>query len=145
MHTVLDVTHAQEAKAAARAWLARFGDAAAEANPEQLLQFVFLLAAAGHRDAEDWLAKVNRAHPSPAPGLDAMAHGVWAAYHFNRGSAGLALQRNRLARQAVSAAAGQGPLFPMLAELPLQEAGAQRAVRRPPGSGRCPPERHRAR
>jgi len=124
MHTVLDVTHAQEAKAAARAWLARFGDAAAEANPEQLLQFVLLLAAAGHRDAEDWLAKVNRAHPSPAPGLDAMAHGVWAAYHFNRGSAGLALQHNRLARQAVSAAAGRGPLFPMLAELPLQEAGA---------------------
>ena len=124
MHTILDVTHAQEARAAARAWLARFGDAAAEADPGQLLQFVFLLAAAGHREAEGWLTKVNRAHPSPAPGLDALAHGVWAAYHFNRGSVGLALEHNRLARQAVSAAAGQGPLFPMLAELPLQEAGA---------------------
>ena len=124
MRTGLDVTHAQEAKAAARAWLARFGDAAAEANPGQLLEFVFLLAAAGHRDAEDWLTKVNRAHPNPTPGLDAMAHGVWAAYHFNRGSAGLALRHNRLARQAASAAAGQGPLHPMLAELALQEAGA---------------------
>ena len=128
MHIVLDVTHAQEARAAARAWLARFGDAAAEANPGQLLQFVFLLAAAGRREAEDWLTKVNRAHPSPAPGLDALAHGVWAAYHVNRGSAGLALQHNRLARQAVSAAAGQGPLFPMLAELPVQEAGIHALV-----------------
>jgi LuxR family maltose regulon positive regulatory protein len=128
MHTVLDVTHAQEAKTAARAWLARFGDAAAEASPEQLLQFVLLLAAAGHREAEGWLTKVNRAHPSPAPGLDALAHGTWAAYHFNRGSVGLALQHNRLARQAVSAAAGQGPLFPMLTELPLQEAGAHLLV-----------------
>ena len=45
-------------------------------------------------------------------------------YHYNRGSVDLALEHNRLARQAISAAAGQGPLFPMLAELPLQEAGA---------------------
>jgi len=124
MHTILDVTHAQEARAAARAWLARFGDAAAEADPGQLLEFVFLLAAAGHQEAEGWLTKVNRAHPSPAPPLDALAHAVWAAYHFNRGTAGLALEHNRLARQAVSAAAGQGPLFPMLTELPLQECGA---------------------
>ena len=124
MHTVLDVTHAQEARAVARAWLARFGDAAAEADPGQLLQFVLVLAASGQRDAEGWLTKVNQAHPSPAPGLDALAHGVWAAYHLNRGSVGLALQHNELARQAVSAAAGQGPLFPMLAELPMQEAGA---------------------
>ena len=124
MRTILDVTHAHEAKAAARAWLAKFGDAAAEANPEQLLQFVLLLAAAGQREAEGWLTKVNQAHPSPAPGLDALAHGAWAAYHFNRGSADRALEHNRLARQAVSAAAGQGPLFPMLTELPIQEAGA---------------------
>ena len=124
MHTILDVTHAQEAKAVARAWLARFGDAAAEADPEQLLQFVLLLAASGQREAEGWLTKVNQAHPSPAPGLDALAHGVWAAYYLNRGSVDLALEHNRLARQAVSAAAGQGPLFPMLTELPLQEAGA---------------------
>ena len=124
MHTILEFTDAQEAKAVARAWLARFGDAAAEANPEQLLQFVLLLASAGHREAEGWLTKVNQAHPSPAPGLDALAHGVWAAYYLNRGSVDLALEHNRLARQAVDAAAGQGPLFPMLAELPLQEAGA---------------------
>ena len=124
MHSTLEVSHAREANAVARAWLARFGDAAAEANPEQLLQFVLLLAASGHREAESWLTKVNRAHPSPAPGLDALAHGVWAAYYANRGSVDLALEHNRLAREAVSVAAGQGPLFPMLAELPLQEAGA---------------------
>ena len=124
MHITLDVTHAQEAKAAARAWLVKFGDAAADADPEQLLQFVLLLAAGGHQEAEGWLTKVNRAHPSPAPGLDALAHGAWAAYHLNRGSAGLALEHNWLARQAVSVADGLGPLFPMLAELPIQETGA---------------------
>jgi LuxR family maltose regulon positive regulatory protein len=124
MRSILDFTHVQEAKAVARAWLARFGDAAVEASPEQLLQFVLPLASAGQRDPEGWLTKVNQAHPNPAPGLDAMAHSTWAACYLNRGSAGLALEHNRLARQAVSAAAGQGPLFPMLAELPLQEAGA---------------------
>ena len=124
MRTILDVSHAQDARAAARAWLAKFGDTAAEADPEQLLQFVRLLASAGHRDAEGWLTKVNQAHPRPAPRLDALAHGVWAGYYLNRGSAGLALEHNTQARQAVSAAAGQGPLFPMLAELPIQEAGA---------------------
>ena len=124
MLTILEFTDAQQAKAVARAWLARFGDAAAEADPEQLLVFVLLLAASGQREVEGWLAKVNRAHPSPAPGLDALAHGVWAEYHLERGSAGLALEHNRLARQAVSAAAGQGQLFPMLAELPLQTAAA---------------------
>jgi LuxR family maltose regulon positive regulatory protein len=124
MLTILEFTDAQEAKAVARAWLARFGDAAAEADPEQLLQFVFLLAAAGHREAEGWLTKVNQAHPSLPPGVDALAHAVWAAYHYNRGSVDLALGHNRLARQAVDVAAGQGPLFPMLTELPLQEAGA---------------------
>ncbi|MGO8958697.1 MAG: LuxR C-terminal-related transcriptional regulator [Streptosporangiaceae bacterium] len=123
MHTVLDVTHAQEATAVARAWLARFG-AAAEANPEQLLQFVLLLAASGHRDAEDWLHKIDQAHPHPTPGLAAFAHTVWAAYYLNRGSTGLALEHNALARQAVSAAAGDTHLFPMLTEVPIQEAGA---------------------
>ena len=107
-----------------RWWLAKFGDAAAEANPGQLLEFVLPLAASGHQEAEGWLTKVNRAHPSPPPGLDALAHGTWAAYYLNRGSVGLALEHNRLARQAVSAAAGQGPLFPMLTELPIQAAGA---------------------
>ncbi len=106
MHTILDVTHAQEAKAAARAWLANFGDAAAEADPEQLLQLVLLLAASGQRDAEGWLIKVDQAHPRPAPGLDAMTHGVWASYYLNRGSVDLALEHNTLARQALSAAAG---------------------------------------
>ena len=123
MYTILEFTHAQEARAVARAWLARFGDAAVEANPGQLLPFVLLLASAGQGEAEGWLTKVNRANPSPAPGLDALAHGVWAAYHVNRGSVGLALEHNRLARQAADVAAGQGPLFPMLAQLHLQEAG----------------------
>ena len=50
MHTIQDVTHGQEARAAARARLARFGDAAAEADPGQLLEFAFLLAAAGHQE-----------------------------------------------------------------------------------------------
>jgi LuxR family maltose regulon positive regulatory protein len=124
MHTILEITNAQEGKTVARAWLARFGDAAAEASPEQLLEFVLLLASAGQRDAEGWLTKVNQAHPAPPPGLDALAHGTWAAYYNNRGSVDLALEHNRLARQAVSAAAGQGRVFPMLAELPLQEAGS---------------------
>jgi len=124
MYTILEFTNAQEARAVARAWLARFGDAAVEASPGQLLQFVLLLASAGQGEAEGWLTKVNRANPSPPPGLDALAHGVWAAYHVNRGSIGLALEHNRLARQAADVAAGQGPLFPMLAQLPLQEAGA---------------------
>jgi LuxR family maltose regulon positive regulatory protein len=124
MHKVLDVTHAQEATVVARAWLATFGDAAAEARPEQMLPFVLLLAASGHQDAEGWLTKVTQAHPDPPPGLDALAHAAWAAFYLNRGTVGRALEHNRLARQAVSAAAGQGPLFPMLAELPLQEAGA---------------------
>ena len=124
MFTVLEWTDAQEAKAVARAWLAKFGDAAAEASPEQLIQFVLPLASAGHREAEGWLTKVSQAHPRPAPGLAAMAHGTWAAYYNNLGSVDSALEHNRLARQALSAAAGQGPLFPMLAQLPLQEAGA---------------------
>ena len=124
MLTVLEYTNVQEANAVARAWLAKFGDAAAEANPEQLLQVVLPLASSGHREAEGWLTKVNRAHPSPSPGLDALAHGTWAAYYNNLGSVELALEHNRLAREAVSVAVGQGPLFPMLAQLHLQEAGA---------------------
>jgi hypothetical protein len=76
------------------------------------------------REAEGWLTKVNQAHPNPPPGLGALAHGTWAAYYVNRGSVGLSLEHNRLARQAVSDAAGQDPLFPMLAQLHLQEVGA---------------------
>ena len=124
MLTILEFTDAQEARSVARAWLAKFGDAAAEANPGQLLQFVLPLASAGHRDAEGWLTKVSQAHPSPPPGLDALAHGTWTAYYNNRGIVDLALEHNRLARQAADVAAGQGPLFPMLAQLTLQEVGA---------------------
>ena len=144
MHTILDVTHAQEAKAVARAWLARFGDAAAEASPEQLLQFVLVLAASGQRDAEGWLTKVNQAHPSPAPGLDALAHGVWAAYlpqpGQRRSCAGAQQagppggQRRGRAGAAVPDARGAAP------------AGSRSAPagRRPAGCGRRPPARHRA-
>ena len=124
MHTILEFTNAQEGWAVARAWLAKFGDAAAEDNPGQLLEFVLPLASAGHREAEGWLAKVHQAHPALPPGLAALAHGTWAAYYNNLGSVDSALEHNRLARQAAGAAAGQGPLFPMLAQLPLQEAGA---------------------
>jgi LuxR family maltose regulon positive regulatory protein len=124
MRTILDVTHAQEAAMVARAWLARFGDAAAESSPGQLLPFVLLLAASGHPEAESWLRKVGDAHPRPAPHLDAFAQCVWAAYYLNRGSTDRALEHNKLARQALSAAAGNAPLFPMLAELPVQEAAA---------------------
>ena len=123
MHTILEFTNAQEARAVARAWLARFGDAAAEANPGQLLEFVLPLASAGQREAEGWLTKVHQAHPALPPGLDALAHGTWTAYYNNVGSTGAALEHNRLARQAADAAAGQGPLFPMLAQLTLQEVG----------------------
>ena len=123
MHTILEFTNAQEARAVARAWLARFGDAAAEANPGQLLEFVLPLASAGQREAEGWLTKVHQAHPTLPPGLDALAHGTWTAYYNNVGSTGAALEHNRLARQAADAAAGQGPLFPMLAQLTLQEVG----------------------
>ena len=124
MHTILEFTHAQEARAVARAWLARFGDAAAEANPEQLLQFVLLLASAGQREAEGWLTKVNQAHPSPAPGLDALAHGIWAAYYNNGAAPVSRWSTTGWPARRSSAAAGQGPLFPMLAQLPLQEVGA---------------------
>ena len=124
MLTILEFTDAQEARAVARAWLAKFGDAAAEANPGQLLQFVLPLASAGHRDAEGWLTKVSQAHPSLPPALAALAHGTWTAYYNNRGIVDLALEHNRLARQAADVAAGQGPLFPMLAQLTLQEVGA---------------------
>jgi LuxR family transcriptional regulator, maltose regulon positive regulatory protein len=123
MHTILEFTNAQEARAVARAWLARFGDAAAEASPGQMLEFVLPLASAGQREAEGWLTKVNQAHPTLPPGLDALAHGTWTAYYNNVGSTGAALEHNRLARQAADAAAGQGPLFPMLAQLTLQEVG----------------------
>ncbi len=123
MHTILEFTNAQEARAVARAWLAKFGDAATKGNPGQLLEFVLPLASAGHRDAEGWLTKVSQAHPSLPPGLAALAHGTWTAYYNNRGSVDLALEHNRLARQAADVAAGQGPLFPMLAQLTLQEVG----------------------
>src|SRR5271157_1179591 len=123
MHTILEFTNAQEARKVARAWLSKFGDAAAEANPGQLLEFVLPLASAGQREAEGWLTKVNQAHPALPPGLDALAHGTWTAYYNNVGSTGPALEHNRLARQAADAAAGQGPLFPMLAQLTLQEVG----------------------
>ena len=143
MRTVLDVTHAQEAKAAARAWLAKFGDATVEADPEQLLQFVHLLAAAGHREAEDWLTKVDRAHPNPGPGLGAMAHGVWAGYYLNRGSVDLALEHNTLARQAISAAHRAEPAAPDAHRIAHPGGRSAPAGRRPAGSGHRPlPQQH---
>ena len=144
MHTILDVTHAQEARAVARAWLARFGDAAAEADPGQLLQFVLVLAASGQRDAEGWLTKVNQAHPSPAPGLDALAHGVWAAYHLNRGSVGLALRAQRAGPPGGQRRRRAGPAVPDARRAAHPGSRSAPAGRRPSGCGRRPPTRHSA-
>ena len=143
MLTILEFTHAQEAKAVARAWLARFGDAAAEADPEQLLQFVLPLASSGHREAEGWLTKVNQAHPSPAPGLDALAHGTWAAYYLNRGSVDLALEHNEAGPPGGQRRGRAGPAVPdARAAAPAGSrsapAGRRPARLRPPPSSAAP-------
>ena len=115
MHTILEFTNAQEARAVARAWLARSRAAACEARPWQLLEFVLPLASAGQREAEAARMKVHQAHP-------AACHRAWTlrtargrptttTWGVHRGRAGA--QQAALARQAADAAAGQGPLFPM--------------------------------
>ena len=125
MHTILEFTHAQEAKAVARAWLAKFGDAAAEANPEQLLQFVLPLASAGHREAEGWLTKVSQAHPSPAtgPGRPGARHlgGLLPQPGQRRSCAG-AQQAGPPGGRA--SRPGRARCSRCSRELPLQEAGA---------------------
>jgi len=68
---------------------------------------LFVLAAAGQRDAEGWLTKVDRAHPGPAPALGALAHAVWAAYHFNRGAVRIG-QHPQLAHEEHLPQAGRG-------------------------------------
>ena len=120
----LEVGDAQEARAVAREWLARFGEASVETDPEHLLQVVLVLTSYGAREAERWLAALDQAHPDRPPHEDALLHGIWADYLLQRGQADRCLEHNRLARQAVDAAAEQGAVFPRLAELALQEAGA---------------------
>ena len=143
MHTILEFTDAQEARAVARAWLAKFGDAAAEANPGQLLEFVLPLASAGHREAEGWLTKVNQAHPSPAtgPGRPGARHldGLLQQPGQRRSCAGAQQagppggRRRGRAGSAVPDARAADP------------AGSRSAPagRRPPGCGRRPPPRPR--
>ena len=62
--------------------------------------------------------------PEPRPGPGRPGARRLGGLPPQPGQRHLALEHNRLARQAVSATAGQGPLFPMLTELPIQEAGA---------------------
>jgi LuxR family maltose regulon positive regulatory protein len=120
----LEVDDAREAIAVARAWLSRYGDTAPDEDPEHFLQFVFLLATFGQREAERWLVTFERTHPSPDAHIAAMAHMAWGNFHLNRGNAEAVLAHNRLAVDATFAAPRPDVLFPKLAELALQEAGA---------------------
>ena len=122
--TILEVDDARQAMTVARAWLARFGADALHDNIEQYLQFVFLLATCGQKEAERWLIAFDQAHPSPAPGIAAFVHATWSNLHLNRGNAEASLAHNALAADAADKAAADGSLFPKLAELPLQEAAA---------------------
>ncbi len=124
----LEVGDAQEARAVAREWLARFGEASAKTDPELLLQVVLVLTSYGAREAERWLTALDHAHPDRPPHEDALLHGVWADYLLQRGQAERCLEHNRLARQVLGAAVAQGPVFPRLAELAIQEAGAHLLV-----------------
>ena len=124
----LEVGDAQEARAVAREWLARFGEASAQTDPELLLQVVLVLTSYGAREAERWLTALDQAHPDRPPHEDALLHGVWADYLLQRGQAERCLEHNRLARQVLGAAVAQGPVFPRLAELAMQEAGAHLLV-----------------
>ncbi len=119
----LEVGDPVEARAVARAWLARFGQATAVDHPQQLLEVVLTLTSFGVREAELWLRALDRAHPDPPPELAAVRHATWADFYLGRGDAHRALEYNRRAQQAVAAAATQEELYPRLAELPLQEAG----------------------
>ena len=122
--TILEVDDAPQAITVARAWLGRFGSAAVHDNTEQYLQFVFLLATCGQREAERYLIAFDQAHPTPAPRIAAFAHATWSNLHLNRGDAEASLIHNALAVDAADKAAAEGTLFPKLAELPLQEAAA---------------------
>ena len=120
----LEVDDAREAIAVARAWLTRYGDTAPDEDPEHFLQFVFLLATFGQREAERWLVTFDRTHPAPDARIAALAHMAWGNFHLNRGNAEAVLVHNRLAVEATLAAPGPDGLFPKLAELALQAAGA---------------------
>ena len=121
---ILEVDDAREAVTVARAWLARFGDTAADEDPGHFLQFVFLLATFGQREAERWLVTFDRTHPSPDPPIAALVQAAWSNFHLNRGNAEAAVAHNRLAVEAVYTATRPDGLFPKLAELALQEAAA---------------------
>ena len=121
---VLEVDDAREAIAVARAWLTQYGDSAPDEDPEHFLQFVFLLATFGQREAERWLVSFDRTHPSPDAHIAAVAHMAWGNFYLNRGNAEAVIAHNRLAVDATFAAPRPDVLWPKLAELALQEAGA---------------------
>jgi len=122
--TILEVDDARQAIEVARAWLARFGTESLHDHAEQYLQFVFLLATCGKREAERWLVAFDWAHPRPTPHIAAFAQATWSNLHLNRGDAATALTHNALAVEAANQAAAEGTLFPKLTELPLQAAAA---------------------
>ncbi|MFZ0322620.1 MAG: LuxR C-terminal-related transcriptional regulator, partial [Actinomycetes bacterium] len=120
----LEMGDARQARDVARAWLSRFGSEVLTVDPRLLLEVLLVLTTFGVREAEQWLDEVDRAYPHPDPALASIANGAWADYFLNRGDAARALQHNLSARAAVAAAGDPSQLFPRLAELPLQEAGA---------------------
>ena len=123
--TILEVDDAQQTIGVARAWLARFATDALADDPEQFLQFVYLLAACGQREAERWLLLFGGAHPEPEPRIAALAEATWAALNLNRGNAESALAHNAAAAAAAAGVTGVGGFFPKLAELPMQAAAAR--------------------
>jgi LuxR family transcriptional regulator, maltose regulon positive regulatory protein len=124
----LEVDDATEARDVAHTWLNRFGLSALEADVGQLLQVLLVLTTFGVREAEAWLAAIEDAHPTLPPGEMAVAQGAWGDYFLARGDSDRCLQHNRLAEAAVREAIKVGPVFPRLAELPLQAVGAHLLV-----------------
>ena len=120
--TILEVDDARQAIAVARAWLARMGDEAIGERPGSILQFVFVLATFGQRDAQRWLLAFDQAHPSNEPAVAAFRHATWSNLYANRGDADRAQSHNAMVFQAAETASADGPLWPKLVELPLQEA-----------------------
>ena len=117
---ILEVDDARQAIAVARAWLVRMGDEAMISDPEQFLQFVFVLATFGQRDAQRWLVAFDQAHPSNEPAVDAFRHATWSNLYANRGDAERALAHNTMAFDAAETESADGLLWPKLVELPLQ-------------------------
>ena len=144
MHTILDVTHAQEARAVARAWLARFGDAAARSRPRAAAP---VRARAGGIGAAGCGGLAHEGEPGPrqprpGPGRPGA-----------RRLGGLLPQpgqhRSRAGAQQAGPPGGQrrgraGPAVPDARRAAPAGSRSAPAGRRPPGGGRRPPARHPA-